>query len=61
MDVNWDFIQYCDEINHPVSQSKKYVFECNQCHLLVDHGYGNNVDHKILCAVCSKKHTHVIK
>ena len=58
MDVNWDFIQYCDEINHPVSQSKKYVFECNQCHLLVDHGYRNNVDHKFLCAVCFKKHAH---
>ena len=55
MQLTWDFIQYVDELNHPVSENTENIFECSKCHLMIDHGYRNNENDDFLCSVCFKK------
>ncbi|MAX18205.1 MAG: hypothetical protein CMH73_08570 [Nitrospina sp.] len=59
MNSIWDFIQYCDKVDHPISQNIKNIFECYICNKLVGHGYRNNINKKFLCAICFKKNINI--
>ena len=56
MESTWDFVQYIDKLNQPVSKKTEDIFECRKCHLMVDHGYRDYEKNKFLCSVCFKKH-----